>query len=346
MKKFIINFVQYTVFIGLGILLLYLSFRGKNFNEIKHYILTANYYWVLLMLIFGFIALLMRVYRWNLLIEPAGYNPKTSNTYHAMIIGYTANYALPRIGEVVRCGTLSKTEKIPVDVLLGTVIVERVFDLICLIILTFLTLVLKLKFFGDYFKVTILDNLSKKISASLNFSSLVWIFILVSLVGILLLGFTFRQRILKIAMVKKLSNLAKGLITGMKTVIKLKRKREFVLYTIAMWFLYFLMSYVLFFALPSTSKLTMVDGLFIFVLGSYGMAAPVQGGMGAYHSLVSAGLIGLYLIPNEEAVAYTVLSHETQLIFIVLAGTISLFILFLRRRKTSKNLQNVKAENE
>ena len=298
------------------------------------------------MLIFGFIALLMRVYRWNLLIEPAGYNPKTSNTYHAMIIGYTANYALPRIGEVVRCGTLSKTEKIPVDVLLGTVIVERVFDLICLIILTFLTLVLKLKFFGDYFKVTILDNLSKKISASLNFSSLVWIFILVSLVGILLLGFTFRQRILKIAMVKKLSNLAKGLITGMKTVIKLKRKREFVLYTIAMWFLYFLMSYVLFFALPSTSKLTMVDGLFIFVLGSYGMAAPVQGGMGAYHSLVSAGLIGLYLIPNEEAVAYTVLSHETQLIFIVLAGTISLFILFLRRRKTSKNLQNVKAENE
>ena len=346
MKKFIVNFVQYSIFIGLGILLLYLSFRGKNFAEIKHYIISANYYWVALMLLLGFVALFMRVYRWNILIEPAGYSPKISNTYHAMIIGYTANYALPRIGEVVRCGTLSKTEKIPVDVLLGTVIIERIFDVICLVIFTFLTLILKLKFFGNYFKVTILDNLSKKISTSLNFSTLVWVFIIISILSILILIYIFRQRILKIAMVKKLSGLAKGLITGMKTVIKLKRKKEFILYTLAMWFLYFLMSYVLFFALPSTSKLTMVDGLFIFVLGSYGMAAPVQGGMGAYHTLVSAGLIGLYLIPKEEAVAYTVLSHETQLISIVLAGTISLFILFLKRRKNGNNLQNIKVENE
>jgi glycosyltransferase 2 family protein len=173
LKKFIINFVQYSIFIGLGILLLYLSFRGKNFSEIKHYIVTANYYWVAVMLLLGFIALFMRVYRWNILIEPAGYSPKIWNTYHAVTIGYTANYALPRIGEVVRCGTLSKTEKIPVDVLLGTVIVERVFDVICLIVFTFLTLFLKLKFFGDYFKANILDTMSKKISTTLNFSTLV-----------------------------------------------------------------------------------------------------------------------------------------------------------------------------
>jgi len=339
LKRIIINITQYTLFISLGIFLLYLAFKGKNFHEIGHYLITANYYWVILSLAIGYIAFYVRAYRWTLLMEPIGYHPGLMNTYHAVIIGYTANFALPRIGEVVRCGTLNRIEKIPADILIGTVIAERAFDLLCLFLLTFITILLKLKFFGSFFKEKIFDYTSQKITSTFNFSLIIWLSLIVFAIVILALVYIFRQQIKKIALVKKISSIGKGVLKGVYTVLQLKRKKAFLFHTLILWTLYYGMTYVIMFSLSSTSKLSPVDGLFIFVIGSFGMAAPVQGGMGAFHTIISLGLIGLYHIPQDESIAFAVISHEPQLIGIVIAGAISMLILFLRRKKiNSKNL--------
>lgn len=336
MKRIIINIIQYTLFISLGLFLLYLAFRGKNIHEIERYLITANYYWVFLSLAIGYAAFYIRSYRWNLLIESIGYQPKLMNTYHAVIIGYTANFALPRIGEVVRCGTLNRIEKVPADILIGTVIAERAFDLLCLLLLTFLTILLKFKFFGTFFKEKIFDYTSQRITSTFNFSLFIWLSLIVFAIVILALFYIFRQRIKKIALVQKISSIGKGVLKGIYTVLQLKRKKAFLFHTLILWTLYYAMTYVILFSLSSTSKLTPVDGLFVFVIGSFGMAAPVQGGMGAFHTIVSLGLTGLYLIPQDEAIAFAVISHEPQVIGIVIAGAISMLILFLRRKKINK----------
>jgi glycosyltransferase 2 family protein len=333
LKKILISVAQYIIFIGLGVVLLYLTFRGKDLNKIKEILLSANYLWIIISLAIAYIALFVRAYRWNLLIEPLGYKPKLINTYHALTIGYMSNYALPRIGEVVRCGTLSRIEKLPPEVLFGTVIAERAFDVLCLVLLTIFTVLLNLGKFGSFLKINVFDVLSKKVSASLNSSSLFWIFVLVSLIAVSLLTYIFWQRIKNIVVVKKIGNLGKGIMAGIKTVLQLKRKKAFIFHTFLMWACYYLMTYIIFFSIPSTSGLSPVSGLFILVLGSYGMAAPVQGGMGAFHSMVFLGLTGLYGISKEESIASAVLMHEPQLVGLVIFGAISMGILILRKKK-------------
>ena len=138
LKKKILKILYHLVFLALGILLLYFAFRGINLNELLIGLKSANYSWVFLSLIFAFLGFLIRAYRWNLLIEPLGYNPSLRNTFYAVAIGYLANFALPRLGEITRCGTLNKTENTPFDALLGTVFVERVIDVISLFLLILL----------------------------------------------------------------------------------------------------------------------------------------------------------------------------------------------------------------
>jgi glycosyltransferase 2 family protein len=338
LKKILLNILQYAVFIGLGIVLLYLTLKGTDLNKTKKILLTANYLWIVIALFFGYIAVFIRAYRWNLLIEPLGYKPKFMNTYHSLMIGYTANYALPRIGEVVRCGTLNRLEKIPADILIGTVIAERAFDLICLIFLTILTVLLKFKFFGIFFKEKVFDIMQQKISSTFDFSFLIWASILTFIIIAICTVYVFRERIKKIVLVRKIGSIGKGVLKGAKTVLKLKRKGAFLLYTFLMWFLYYLMTYIVFFALPTTSNLTPVDGLFILILGSYGMAAPVQGGMGAFHAMIVLGLTGLYMVPKEPSVAFAVLLHEPQVIGIVLAGATSMLILFFRKKNKPNHI--------
>lgn len=333
MKKIILNIGQYGIFLGLGVLLLYLTFRGKDLNEIEYYLLSANYSWILLSLLLGYIALFVRAYRWNLLIEPLGYHPKLINTYHALTIGYMSNYALPRIGEVVRCGTLSRISKLPPEILIGTVIAERAFDLLCLFVLTFFVILFKFKLFGSFLKIKVFDVLSQKVSTTLDFSSLIWISLLIGTTTIICLIYIFRQKIRKIVVVQKVSSIGKGVIRGIKTVLNLKRKKSFLFHTFLMWTLYYLMTYVVVFSLPGTSKLIPVDGLFLLVLGSFGMAAPVQGGMGAFHSMIVLGLMGLYSIGDTESRAMAVLMHEPQMVGILIAGAVSLFIVIVKRKR-------------
>ena len=335
MKKRFLKIFHYLVFLALGILLLYFAFRGINLNELLIGLKSANYSWVFLSLIFAFLGFLIRAYRWNLLIEPLGYNPSLRNTFYAVAIGYLANFALPRLGEITRCGTLNKTEKAPFDALLGTVIVERVIDVISLFLLVLLIFFVKMEFFGNFLKEYIFLPLIRKFSGFFDFSLLSWLVFF----GItLIIGatyFAFKERLSKMSLFQKTNKILSGVISGLKTVLKLKKRRNFLLLTILLWVVYFFMTWIVVFAIPETSHLKPLDGLFLLIIGSLGMAAPVQGGIGAFHWIVSLGLT-LYGIPKSDGLVFATLSHESQAIFIVLLGSFSIFMLILQRKKNKQ----------
>ena len=246
-----------------------------------------------------------------------------------------ANYAFPRIGEVTRCGVLSKSDKIPADALLGTVIAERIFDVIMLLILTIVVVFIKLHLFGQFFFSEVYQPLTTKISNFISVSSMGILVLFILLVATGFLVYAFREQIIKITFVRKIGKLGKGILGGAFTIFKIKKLPQFLIYTILMWGTYWLMTYTFFLALEPTSHLDFADALFIMVAGSYGMAAPVQAGIGAYHGVVALAL-SIYAISWSDGLAFALLSHGSQAIGIILMGAFALFIMFYKNKKINK----------
>jgi uncharacterized protein (TIRG00374 family) len=345
LRNFILKALKFLGFLSFGIVLMYFAFKGISFEKIIQELKTVNYWWVLLSLFIAFLAHLARAYRWNIIIEPLNFKPRFKNTFYSLMVGYLANFAFPRIGEITRCAFLSKKEKIPVDKLIGTVIVERAVDILTLLILLILLLFLRLNTFGSFLGKSVFVPLSEKISNTFSFSWFIWIAIAGTFIGLILLYLVFREQLAKIAMVNKVKNMVKGVLEGLKTVYLMKRRWEFVFYSVLIWALYLVMTWIVVFAFPATSGLKLIDGLFILVIGSLGMSAPVQGGIGAYHWIVSRGLASVYpFISIEDGLVYATITHESQAVFAILLGTLSFFILVSRKRKSSGNLSNQNGE--
>ena len=337
MRNFIFKTLKFLGFLSVGIILMYFAFKGISFEIIIRDLKSVNYWWVLLSLFLAFLAHLARAYRWNIIIEPLNYKPRFSSTFYSLMVGYLANFAFPRIGEITRCATLAKKEKIPVDKLIGTVIVERTVDLLTLFILLILLLLLRFDTFGSFLGNNVFLPLSEKISNTLGFSWLIWLGFAVAVILFIALYFVFREQLAQIAMVNKVKNMVKGVLTGLKTVYLMKRRWEFVFYSLLIWSLYLIMTWVVVFSLPSTSGLKLIDGLFILVIGSLGMAAPVQGGIGAFHWIVSRGLASVYsFISIEAGLVYATISHESQAIFAILLGTMSMMLLVSKKKIPGK----------
>jgi hypothetical protein len=316
---------------------LYFSFKGINFKKFSEAFVHANYYWIGLSLILSWLALVIRAYRWNLLLEPLNYKSDTINNYHAVVVGYLANIAFPRLGEITRCATLSKVKKIPVDKLIGTVLTERIFDLLMLFIITGTIIFIKYDFFGGFLNETIFQPLFSNLSKTFDFSTIFWIFLFVFGILTALVIYFYKENLKKVILVRKIWNLGKGVLEGIVSVIRMNKKGQFIICTILIWLMYYLMGYIVFFSLPATSQLTMIDGLFILVIASLGMTAPVQGGFGVFHAIVSLGLT-LYGISREEGLVYAVLVHESQMILIIVLGSLSFLLLFLASNKKLKNI--------
>lgn len=331
MKK-LFNIVKYIAFTVLAIVLLYLAFKGIEFDKLWEGLKSANYWWVLLSIFFSLIAYASRAYRWKLLVEPLGFSPSFKNSFYSLMVGYFANLAFPRIGEVTRCASLNKAEKIPFDKLIGTVILERVFDLMVLIILLIIVFVAKMDFFGKFFQENIFSPFLNKFSSLMHFSILAIFSVISFFVISLALLYFYRAKVVQIKFVVKIIDFIKGIYTGVKTIFHMKTLGAFVLHTLIIWGCYFLMTYILFFALKSTSTLSPIDGLFILIIGGLGMSAPVQGGIGAYHWIVSLGLT-IYGISREDGLIFATIGHTSQAIFAIILGLISLLMLFLARSK-------------
>lgn len=332
MKTRILKVVNFFFFLFLGIFLLYYAFKDIGLNDLVEGLKKTKISWVLLSLVFAGLAFVSRAYRWILLIKPLGYKPSPRNTFFALMAGYLANFAFPRLGEVTRCGSLNKTDKIPVDALLGTVITERVSDLIVLFSLVFFVFVFKIQLFGEFLSRNIFEPLFSRFNSFFGLPAFIWILILVFIPSLYLIYRLFRNYLQQYIFFQKLSSIKKGIITGMITVFKMTEKWKFLLHTFFIWIMYFLMTYVLFFALDFTTHLKPIDALFLLVIGGIGMSLPVQGGIGAYHWIVSLGLT-VYGVSREEGLIFATVSHESQAIMTILLGSVSFLFIFLTAKK-------------
>jgi glycosyltransferase 2 family protein len=333
LRKSILQTLKFTVFLIVGLALLWLAFRSVNFSKLVTDLREADYSWLLLSVFFGMIAFISRARRWVILINPLGFKPSLRNSFYALMTGYLANIALPRIGEITRCVALGKKEKIPVDQLIGTVVIERTIDFISLLIIMMILIFTSGDQIGLFMKESILVPIQEKVYSVFGNTWILWV-ILFSLGCIaLFLLIRYKRDLRKIRFFSKMFDLARGIINGLKTITNLKRKWEFIFHTVFIWINYALMTWVVVFSLESTSHLTFGDSIFLLVIGGLAMSAPVQSGLGAFHYIVSRGLLIVYGIPLEEGLVYALLTHESQLIFVAIVGTISFFIIFKKERK-------------
>ncbi|MBT3208916.1 MAG: flippase-like domain-containing protein [Bacteroidetes bacterium] len=334
MKNIVLKIFNYLIFLSISIGLLYAAFRGINFEELWTDIKSANYSWVLFSLFFALLGYVSRALRWYILIEPLGHKPKKTSVFYAMAIGYFANMAIPRIGEITRCETLRRTEKIPFDALLGTVIVERASDLLMLILLMIFVIIFKVELFGKFIFETILDPFFNYISTVFDNLFFFWLILFsLSTVSLFLIYF-YRNKLREYELIKKIFEIVKGVMTGAKSVFHMRKRRWFIFHTLFIWLMYILMTYVVFFAIEPTSVLNFVDSIFMLIFGGIGMTIPTPGGIGSYHELVKVGL-SLFEINEVDSAVYSIITHESQAFLVIILGSFSILMLFVNRRKKS-----------
>ncbi len=319
-----------TIVISLvvAIFFMWLAFRDLDFETIIVYFTKANYGWVAAAMIFGLLAYWFRAVRWNLLLEPMGYRISNFNALWTIAFGYLMNLTIPRSGELARSTALYGVEKVPVDKSFGTVILERVVDLLCMLLFLSITFILKYDAIAAFWQFATQGNGENQSTSG----SLGWI------LGIGFLGavlfFLLRRSLEKNTFFKKIYAIVDGLWQGITSVFKLRHPGKFIFYSVAIWLCYYLAAYLVCFSLPETSGFTLADGAFIIVVGTLGMMIPASGGIGAFHFALKVGIGALFLAMGksyeegaEVGLAYAFISHTMQLVIMVVMGFISIPML-------------------
>ena len=338
MKKQVKNILKFLFFLSIGILLIWLAVHNKTPEEIQNIKLAvkqANYFWIGVSLLVTGLSHLFRAVRWRMLLRPLGHKVKLSNTFFAVMVGYLANFALPRLGEVTRCGILTKYEKVPFTEGFGTVITERALDLVCLIIIFFATLALEFKRISGIANDLIFSNFSEKFHHLMQKQLFVIIGVTVLLLIVAAL-FYFRKKI-QTLISGKAKNFIIGIWDGLKSVANVDKPILFIMHTVLIWTMYILQVYVCFFAFGETSALAFSVAIVIVVFGSVGIIA-VPGGTGAYQAIVIQILTTVYLISGTIAFAFAWAVWTTQFVLILLLGLISLVLLAVLNKDKSEEV--------
>ena len=336
MNKKLSNAITYIIFLLLGVLLLWLCFRKIDFSQVVTYIKTAKYSWMLLSLLCLAISLFFRALRWNILIESLGYKTRVSTTYESVLIAYFANTIFPRLGEVTRCGTLTKKENIPFDKSFGTVVSERVLDLVILFAMALLVILFQWKLLGSLI-TSWLNPLIEKLTSNVVLGIIVIAAVVMSCIAAV---FVFRKNKEKLSQNKlymKIASLWNGFLDGMKSIFTMEKKGLFIFYTILIWGFYVVMTWLPFYMLPETSHLGLTEAVTLLGLATLGVVAPVPGGMGVYHFIGILLLNGFYGISESAAVSFVTINHTTQMIFYLVTGVISYAIMFFIDRRSPLN---------
>lgn len=324
LPKFLRVILQYVLMLLLTAVLLWLSLRGltvgegeNKFDFIWQAWQKSNKTYLLLMALVAMISHILRAERWRMLLAPSENHVKLSNSFFSLMIGYLVNLAIPRGGEVSRCYNLYKLENTPVEISFGTVVVERIVDVLCLL------LIVGLAFIVEWDKLMMfLEKLGVGSVEGSGFHIPIWAYL--ALAGLVAFGasfYFFRKN-------EKLIKILRGFKEGLLSVFQLKNKWLFVFYSITIWSLYFLMSFFVVKAFETTSHLGFSAVLSVFALGSIAMAVPVPGGAGSYHTIVPAGLHILYAVPMSDATAFVFIFHGWQTLTMIVGGVISLIISY------------------
>jgi glycosyltransferase 2 family protein len=335
MSKSLRTILQYFFFLGLGIFLTWFSLKGLNkedIAQIKISLRNARYWLVIPVFAILFSSHYIRAIRWRLLIEPLGYMPSKANTVAAVFIGYMANQAFPRLGEVLKCTVLARYEKIPADKLVGTIILERIIDAITLLIMFGITLAIQPQlysqlmetFFNQAGKETKKDGIPLWLIAIIGFAVIaiaigIWMYIKKK---------TF-ENVFQI-----FRNIWQSLLQGVSTIKHLKKRRQFILLTIALWTTYVLGGYIGFMALQETSHYGIREAFAILSAGSIGMIA-TPGGIGAYAYLIKETM-QLYGLNVTIALAFGWILWLAQTLVILIGGLVSFVALPYYNKKNTE----------
>lgn len=330
-RKIALDIIKYSITLGIAAVLLWYVYRDLSLASLVAQFENINYYWIFVSIALALFSHYLRAYRWNILLEPLGYKLKTSRTFIAVMVGYFANNLVPRLGEVTRCGILKKNDDVAISTAFGSVVAERVFDLLSLIVVATFTLFIEF----DKLNQFAVDNFQDKIPNSgsiygLAFASLG--ILIVIFIAVLILLKINREKLHRNALYLKIRKFVKELIDGFLSVRKIKNQFGFWASTVGIWLLYYGMLIVVFFAFPPTANLSYLAGLTLLIMSGLGMSAPVQGGIGVFHILVSSMLV-LYGISAEDGKIFALVAHTTQFMTVMVFGGISFIIsVFMKSR--------------
>jgi glycosyltransferase 2 family protein len=334
LKKNLFTALKLIFFLAIGFFFIWIFLKDLTPPQKKQILESfslANYWWLILSFLIGLLSHVFRTLRWEMLIHTIGYKPKFKNTFLSLMIGYFANLAIPRLGEVSRCSILTKYEKIPFEKSFGTVIAERAFDLLTFLLLFFVNLLIQYNKISGYVNEHVYRPLSEKFSF-IGSGYILYGFIAVILLGIIFI-FVFHKRLLKFKVYLKFIKILKGFWEGLKSLAKVKKPLKFLLYTLLIWTMYYLMSYVCFFSIAETSNPGLDTVFSVLVMGTIGIMV-VQGGIGIYPVII-AETVTLYGITNIVGFALGWLIWGSQTFIIILAGIVSLILTPVLNRKAN-----------
>ena len=320
--KHLLTVLKYALLLSISGALMWYAVRGQDLSRIGHYIRTANYFWLSLSIMLSALGYFSRAYRWQMQLDASQHPTSYWKVYHAMMVGYLANLVLPRAGEVIRCSVLRRSSGVPVQVALGTVVTERVIDVVVLLLLLGSTLLLDFKTFWGFFNDKLLGGKADSIARNPLPLIIAGIIALVLLAAAGYALFRNLEKLRQNAFFNKAILFVKGLLAGVFSILKLKNKGLFLFHTVFTWAVYYAISYLAFFCFPETDNLDVRAGLAVLTFGTFGMAAPVAGGIGPYHVLVQ-GILLVYGVSKEAGIAYALVVHGAQTLLVVLLGGIS-----------------------
>lgn len=336
MKKTILSFLKFLLFLSVGSVILYFVFKSQNAAYIEDCALkgipkaecslmdklvtdfkSASPFWIFMVVVAFMVSNISRALRWRMLIRPLGYQPKLSNAFWTVMLGYFVNLGIPRSGEFVRAGTFAKYEGIGADKVMGTIVVDRIMDVLCLAALMLLTVVLAYDTIWGYLQ----DNIQTD-----TLIKLMWFGLIGSgaFIGLFLI---FRKRLETLAIYQKIKAILMGFMVGLKTVSKLKKPGAFLFHTVLIWGMYYVMTLFALKSFAPTADLALIVGLVVFVFGALGIVIPSPGGMGTYHALVIAAL-ALYGVNGDDGFSMANIAFFSINIFCnILFGILALLLL-------------------
>lgn len=345
LKKVLIIALRFALFLGVGVLILWLLYRHQNaayqeecglkgipnsecslLQKVWTDFGSVNYWWILAVLLAFVWSNVSRAIRWNMLLRPLGYQPRLINSFFCIMIGYFANLGLPRLGEVLRAGSMAQYEKIPVEKVMGTVVVDRLIDVLSILLVTALAILLEFSTLWNFLAQN--ASFANKLEAFNGL--LIYSLPVLALLG--LVGWVLRRRLLASRLVQRFVHLAQGFWQGLQSIRQLDRPAWFLFHSLNIWFMYYFMTYLCFQAFAPTAQLSMVVALVVFVAGGWGIVIPSPGGMGTYHFLAQTAL-AMYGISGDDGFSWANISFfSIQLGGNVFIGLSSLLLLPLVNR--------------
>jgi glycosyltransferase 2 family protein len=313
--------VVYIIFLALAAVLMWLLYKDVSWeNDLKPSLMKVKWEWVMASFIFGYLATALRGIRWNIMLEPMDHKADNWTAIHSVAFGYCMNNLVPRSGELARCTLLNQAEKIPVNKLIGTVILERIVDIFLLGILTLMAFFLKADAIKGLFSQ--MDPGKGK---------LLLVLLVVGVAG--LIGFLFALRFFThIPFIKKVREFFLGMGEGVKSIFRLKQRALFWLYSFGIWFLWLMMTFCSMLAIYETSSMTLADTVFFMVAGSLGMMVPTPGGAGAFHGMAILGFQALGYGVDVGKI-YALISWSIKTTFDILVGFIGFLIVTSKKIK-------------